>query len=150
MKHANLDKELSKLPEERRETFKTAIGTVQDIIQLHTDWRLALDDGNDLRVEEIEREVDERPLSVEVRSGWSPTSDEWTTDEFRILLGTGGPAFQIIGEVSEYGEAISPQMQYQDWFQPWTSCGWCYDDDFEGEGKAALHWFCNRFYFGEG
>ena len=41
-------------------------------------------------------------------------------------------------------------MQYQDWFMPWTSCGWCYHDDFEKEGKAALHWFCNRFYFGEG
>lgn len=150
MKHENLDKALGKMPAERRETFKSAIGTVQDIIQQHQDWRLALDDGNDLRVEEIEREVDQRPLSVEVRSGWSATSAQWTADEFRILLGTGGPAFQIVGEVSDYGEALNPQMQYQDWFQPWTSVGWCYDDDFEKEGKAALHWFCNRFYFGEG
>ena len=150
MKRENLDKALGKLPAGSRETFKTAIGTVQDIIQQHQDWQLALDDGNDLRVEEIEREVDERPLSVEVRSGWSATSAQWTADEFRILLGTGGPAFQIVGEVSDYGEALNPQMQYQDWYKPWTSCGWCYDDDFEGEGKAALHWFCNRFYFGEG
>ena len=150
MKRENLDEALGKLPAGSRETFETAIGTVQNIIQLHTDWRLALDDGNNLRVEEIERKVDERPLSVEVRSGWSATSAQWTADEFRILLGTGGPSFQIVGEVSDYGEALNPQMQYQDWFQPWTSCGYCYDDDFEAEGKAALHWFCNRFYFGDG
>ena len=150
MKRENLDKALGKLPAGSRETFKTAIGTVQDIIQQHQDWQLALDDGNDLRVEEIEREVKERPLSVEVRSGWSATSDEWTTDEFRILLGTGGPAFQIVGELTDCGEALNPQMQYQDWFQPWTNCGWCYDDDFLTEGIAALLWFCNRFYFGEG
>lgn len=153
MKRENLDEALSKLPAGSRETFKTAIGTIQNIIQLHTDWILAHYDGNDLRIEEIEREVDERPLSVEVRSGWSVTSAQWTADEFRILLGTGGPAFQIVGEVSDYGEALNPQMQYQDWHQPWTSVGWCDDvvkDEFEGEGKAALHWFSNRFYFGEG
>ena len=153
MKRENLDEALGKLPAGTRETFKTAIGTVQDIIQQHQDWQHALNDGNDLRIEEIEREVDQRPLSVEVRSGWSATSDQWTADEFRILLGTGGPAFQIVGEVSDYGEAINPQMQYQDWFMPWTSVDWCgyvVKDEFEGEGKAALHWFCNRFHFGEG
>jgi hypothetical protein len=59
--------------------------------------------------------------SVEVRSGWySPGQDQPAPEEYRILLCTGGPAVQIVGEMSEHGEPKTARLEMQDWFLPWA------------------------------
>ena len=66
--------------------------------------------------------IEESPLSAEVRSDWhAPYEAPGDPVEFRILLGTGGPASRIIGELDEYGQPTSAEFQYQDWFKPWTT-----------------------------
>lgn len=50
--------------------------------------------------EEAERRIQEDPLSLEFRSGWVTSKDEMEPEEFKLLLSTGGPAVQIIGEIN--------------------------------------------------
>lgn len=85
----------------------------------------------------------EKPLSVEVRSGWNSPGGEMKAEEFRILLCTGGPAVQIVGDLNQYGEPESAILEYQDWFQPWAE--YCLDAD----EQDILLSFCQQFYFGE-
>ena len=89
------------------------------------------------------RHIEESPLSVEVRSGWySPGGEPGAPEEYVILLGTGGPAARIRGELSEYGEPTSAVFEYQDWFKPWTEAR------LTDEEEATLLAWAQVFYFG--
>jgi hypothetical protein len=72
--------------------------------------------------------ISEDPLSAEV------------VKEYRILLCTGGPACQIVGELNEYGEPETARLQHQDWFTPWQD-HYCDED--------ILLDYARNFYFGE-
>ena len=75
--------------------------------------------------------IEEGPLSVEVRTGWHSPGDEEGAkpEEYNILLGTGGPASRIIGDLDEDGHPISAHYEYQDWFKPWTRARLRGDDE---------------------
>jgi hypothetical protein len=97
--------------------------------------------------EDAEQRIHEDPLSIEVRSEWyTPgtltAADASTPAEFRILLGTGGPAVRIIGELDANAEPKSARLQAQDWFLPWT--------DYRDADEETLLTYCRCFYFGEG
>ena len=97
--------------------------------------------------EAVTQYAQEMPLSVLVRSGWhAPGISEQTSEEFEILLSTGGPACRIIGELDRgsvaWQSGCRPVMQHQDWFKPWAEIS--YDIDID-----ALLWFCEQFYYGE-
>lgn len=62
--------------------------------------------------------------------------------EFKILLGTGGPAVQIRGELDEHNEPSRAWLEVQDWGKPWTQY-------FDIEQDTLLT-YCRCFYFGEG
>lgn len=100
--------------------------------------------------------IEEDALSVEVRSGWNDPGlwsytdarDKPKPEEYRILLCTGGPAVQIIGELSEYGEPETARMQVQDWFAPWTDFRpLVAPDNYDSEPILLTYARC--FYFGE-
>ena len=91
--------------------------------------------------EDAERRIQEDPLSIEVRSGWTSLGEPLQAEEFNILLGTGGPAMRIIGELDEYKQPYSATLQAQDWFTPWT--------DYRGGDEDVLLTYCQQFYFGE-
>jgi hypothetical protein len=105
---------------------------------------------------EIDREEDEEaiyeriqqgPLSLEVRSDWHTPGDPdgRKPGEFRLLLSTGGPALQLVGEVDEYGEPYgTPRLQWQDWGTPWTDYRTTEEED------SALEDYARCFYYGEG
>jgi hypothetical protein len=100
--------------------------------------------GNETTEEEAREEIQNDALSVEIRSDWhSPGDDRGDSLEFRILLCTGGPAVQLVGELGKYKEPESVKLQYQDWFTPWTD----YPLDSEEEEKVLT--YCRQFYFGE-
>lgn len=83
-------------------------------------------------------------LSVEVRSGWHCLSNgALKPKEYKILLCTGGPAVQIVGELNEYLEPETARIQYQDWFTPWTDLPITEDDE------SSLLKYAACFYFGE-
>jgi hypothetical protein len=92
--------------------------------------------------EDAEQRIQEDPLSLQFRSGWSSSREEMEPEEFKLLLGTGGPAVRIIGEINR-GEATNPTLQVQDWWQPWT------DYRTAGADDEALETYCRCFYMGE-
>ena len=120
------------------------VSTAQDILELFQE--VQAEDTTTERIDEIEQQVHEWPLSVDVRStAWrSVGSQELEPDEFQIVLGFGGPAMRIHGSIDAHGEPCNPTMEVQDWFKPWTLC------DTTDEQDEALMWFCSEFYFGEG
>jgi len=70
--------------------------------------------------DDVRRAIDEDPLEVSVRSGWATPHDALNPEEFRILLCTGGPAVQILGELDGNGQVSRAWLEYQDWGTPWT------------------------------
>jgi len=103
--------------------------------------------------EEAETAIQEVALSVEVRSGWYSLGQrdaDTAPAEFRILLCTGGPATQIVGDISEHGEPEKATMQFQDWFTPWTEWLGQGTDDDRQQIEENLLAYARCFYFGEG
>jgi len=89
--------------------------------------------------EDAQRRIEEDPLSIELGGWWTPGSEPEAT-EYRILLGTGGPATRIVGDLDEHREPSSARLEVQDWFKPWTE----YPCD-----ESVLLGYVSRFYMGE-
>lgn len=87
-------------------------------------------------------EIQNSPLSVQIRSGWVTPGETMEAAEFEILLTTGGPALRIRGELDDSKEPDRAWLEYQDWGTPWTQY-------FEVE-QATLLAYCRCFYFGFG
>jgi hypothetical protein len=97
--------------------------------------------AGDCESEEDARErIMEDPLSLEVRGVWHAPGEEGEPEEFCLLLGTGGPAVRIIGDVCN-GEPDSPRLEVQDWFKPWT--------EYIPADTDVLQAYCDCFYFGD-
>jgi hypothetical protein len=82
--------------------------------------------------------VQNDPLSIEVRSGWTSHGDKMTAEEFRIVLCTGGPHVEIRGELDN-GTPSRAWLQYQDWGTPLTRY-------FDVEESTLLA-YCQEFFF---
>jgi hypothetical protein len=92
--------------------------------------------------EDAEQRIQEDPLSIEVRSGWTLLSEPLEAEEFNILLSTGGPAVRIRGELSGNGNGPSRAwLEVQDWFTPWTQ--------YFGASQDVLLTYARCFYFGD-
>ena len=92
--------------------------------------------------EEEAREIlQQDPLSVEYRSGWSHNPRELEPEEFCVLLCTGGPAVRIRGELGEHGAIYRARLEYQDWFTPWTH--------YSDADSATLVAYCEALGVGE-
>lgn len=89
--------------------------------------------------EDAEKRISEDPLSVRIFG--ERINGEWEADRFEILLGTGGPATRIVGELSEHGEPTSASIEAQDWFKPWT--------EYHDADEETLLTYCRQFYFGD-
>ena len=86
-------------------------------------------------------QLQEEPLSIEVRSPWhSPGEDIDNDGEFKILMATGGPACQIRGELDD-GEPRRAWIEGQDWGTPWQQVF------THGEETEAILWFASLFCF---
>lgn len=87
--------------------------------------------------------IEEDALSVEVRSGWCSPGEEMSPDEYKILLCTGGPAVEIIGELDQYKQPCTARLMCQDWFTSWEELVTTGDD------QDALLTYAQVFYFGD-
>ena len=89
----------------------------------------------------IQQLVEEDPLSLEVRSGWTSAGETLEPEEFSILLCTGGPAVRLRGTLSS-GSVDRCWIEHQDWFTPWQ--------ELNTPGASdALVWYADHFYVGE-
>ena len=95
--------------------------------------------------EEAEDAIHEDPLSVEVRGDWHTPGEKGSAgvSEYKILLCTGGPAVQIVGELNQCGEPETAEIQHQDWFLPWTTYR------VDEEDTEILLEYARQFYFAE-
>lgn len=78
-------------------------------------------------------------LSVEVRTGWHTPGESGEPDEFRVVLCTGGPHVEFVGDLDR-GEPSRVRCLFRDWGES----GELFDFDHD----AALT-YCRQFYFGE-
>lgn len=89
--------------------------------------------------DEVREALQNDPLSVEFRSGWTLYGDTATPEEFRIVLCTGGPAVQIRGELDVHGAPYRAWLEYQDWGTPWMQF-------FDADQNTLLA-YCQEFIF---
>jgi len=97
--------------------------------------------------EQRERIMSEDALEVTVRSDWySPGQEDEAgkATEYRILLGTGGPASRIVGELDQYCQPTTAVYEYQDWWKPWTAA-----EGLTNAEQATLLEYAQQFWFGE-
>lgn len=91
--------------------------------------------------EDARQRATSNALSVEVRSGWETDPADLTPAEFRIVLCTGGPAVQIVGDLDAYRTPTRARLMYQDWGTSWT--------EFGPARPSVLVEYAALFYFGE-
>lgn len=89
--------------------------------------------------EEARERIEQDALSVEVRSDWVTPGEEMTAGEFRVVLCTGGPHVEIVGDLDR-GTPSRPRVLYKDWGES----GELFDFDHD-----AVLAYCQVFYFGE-
>lgn len=110
-------------------------------LQSLRDWRDQVDgEERETRIEALQDEIREAPLSVQVRSGWTDPGALMEAEEFEILLTTGGPALRIMGDLDVHGEPRRAYMQVQEWGVPWT-------DYYESGNDGLLLWFAGYFHY---
>ena len=127
---------------EENHAIQNAVAQMAHITELVERLRAARGADNEDAIAAIGQEINEMPLSVEVRGGWHAPGDDDGVEEFRLLLSWGGPACQVVGKLSAHGEPENVEIQYQDWGTPWTRLT-------EGVDYSALNEFAACFYFGE-
>lgn len=89
--------------------------------------------------DEAQERIQEDPLSVETRSGWVSMGDTMDAEEFRIVLCTGGPHVELVGDLRN-GSPSSVRILYHDW----SESGELFDFDHD-----AVLTYCEQFCFGE-
>lgn len=148
---------LSELREQRNAVSKAGTGDDLDLEEEEELKELEAAAGECEDREDAERYISEDPWSVQVRGGWHSIGDQENLnapEEFEILLGTGGPATRIIGELDEHGQPTRARLQSQDWGTQWTD----YRGTTSADGTQREHMpdddtlltYCRCFYFGEG
>lgn len=107
--------------EDNKRAVEQAAAQYSSILSMIEDLRAANLSGADTPIEAARQAITEDPLSVLVGySGWYGPGEKPEPDQYEILLCTGGPAVRIFGKLGEHNEPISAELQWQDWFQPWS------------------------------
>lgn len=120
-----------------------ALAQLESIVAMVAALRAASND--DQQREVAQTEIEEDPLSLQVRCDWHTVGEEGTKpSEFMILLCTGGPAVRIRGELDRYSEPERPRIEFQDWFTAWQPL-----HSLSDEENDALLEYCRVFYFGD-
>lgn len=102
-------------------------------------------DAAEMAYEKAEQTIQEDALSVEVRGAWHApgTESDIVSEEFQILLCTGGPAVRIMGKLGSGFEPVRAWIEYQDWGTPWT------EYRLTAEEEETVLTYARCFYFGE-
>lgn len=95
--------------------------------------------GDCINEDQARERIQDDPLSAEVRSGWASSAADFEPEEFRIVLCTGGPHVEIVGNL-DHGEPDRVRIMYRDW----GTSGELLDFDHD-----AVLTYAQQFYFGE-
>jgi hypothetical protein len=109
-------------PKEQDHAKDQAKAQLESIKEMVDELNKATENDDENAIDDARQTIEQDPLSVEVRSDWytlDPDSDKKPAF-YRILLCWGGPACQVVGELSEHGEPETASIEYQDWGTRWT------------------------------
>lgn len=129
-----------------REQAKAQLKSIVEMVQALRSTAEAYNsnDGDYEPYEDALETIREDALSVEVRTDWHAVgAEDSAPTHYRILLCTGGPACQIIGELTEHLEPKTARIEYQDWGTPWTNYPLSSDEE------AIVLEYAQQFYYGE-
>ena len=101
------------------------------------------------QAEAAQQSIQEAPLSVQVRSDWHFPGEQPEAVEYQILLSCGGPSLRITGQLGEYGEASTADLEYQDWGTPWTRYHPPLRSELFDSHNENVLTFAQQFYFGD-
>lgn len=87
--------------------------------------------------DEARDRIMEDPLSVETRSGWISAGEEMRPEEYRIVLCTGGPHVEIVGDLDQHGAPCRVRIVYRGW----GDSGELFDFD-----RAAVLAYAQQFF----
>lgn len=83
-------------------------------------WAEALEELNATDPEDRKdaawQSIQDDPLSIQYRSGWTSPGDDPVPDSAEVLLSTGGPAARLLVDIPS-GRAV---LEVRDWGKPWT------------------------------
>lgn len=99
--------------------------------------------GEEMDYDTLRERLEARVLEVQVRGGWHSPNSADEAIEFKIELCWGGPAVRLTGDLDNYNQPESAELQYQDWFEAWQIL------EVSEEEEAVLLKFASLFYFGE-
>ena len=97
---------------------KAQLNSIREMVET---WRSADVDNDQEALDLATEAIQEDPLSVAVRSDWTPAGQRLVAEEYCILLCTGGPAVRMVGDLDSNREPFTAQLQHQDWGTPWTA-----------------------------
>lgn len=131
-----------------KEQARAQLDSIIDMVKASEEAReadeFAIYEGEEVTTDDMAERMQSNALDVQVRSDWhTPGTDEHGANEYSILLCTGGPAVRIIGELDEYGQPETTNLEYQDWFTPWER----YQTTLEE--NDIMRTYALQFYFGE-
>lgn len=122
-----------------------AIAQLESIREMVAGLNSQDDDTRERAIQQIQ----EDPLSIEVRSDWHAIGEQDVYPvEYQILLCAGGPACRIVGELNEHAEPEAARIEHQDWGTPWTE--YRHEDPANRVADTdALLAYARQFYFHE-
>lgn len=89
----------------------------KDLIDLARNWNDSNESATDKERQQAELQLQEQVLSIDHYATYHlDDSQEW-----HVLLGTGGPADRLVLLTDNSGNIENIDYQYQDWGKPWTS-----------------------------
>lgn len=128
--------------EEKNHAVENGKGWLINIEELLERYDAAEEADDDDEMDKIRQEINESPLSLQVRSDWhSPGEENVQPGEFELLLSTGGPALRLIGELDRCEPYGQMRLQWQDWGTPWTDCDTTTEQDEQLERFAGFFWY---------
>ena len=150
---AALDCDYDRL-EELRESAKENRAIVAAYAEKMDDWQANADAAAELEElaeleeqsngmaseDEAQEAIQEHPLCIDVRSDWVTPGEDMEASEFRIVLCTGGPHVEIVGDLDHYKQPCSVRILYKD-------CG--ASGSIYGFDSSIVERYCAQFFFGE-
>ncbi len=128
--------------EEKERARNQAKAQLESIREMVEALDKAEENDNYEAIDKARMEIEEDPLSVQVRSDWHSPGEKTEATEYMILLCTGGPAVRIVGDLGEYDEPETARIEYQDWFTPWE------DMPLTSKEEKDVLRYAQSFYYG--
>ncbi|MDP7647768.1 MAG: hypothetical protein QGH82_06855 [Candidatus Woesearchaeota archaeon] len=123
--------------EEQKKFQEEADAYARNSIEIIKEWTDELDNDDEEKRDEALEMIHQDPLEVKTRTDFNGSR------QYMILLGTGGPAARIIGDLNDYDEPKTARFEFQDWFKPWTKAR------TTGAEEQTMLEYARQFYFEE-